>query len=116
MSHMSLGRVWLSALAAVLLAACGHGNDAAPASHQGPPENKAPHAGNDRATTTADHAVRIDVLANDNDPNGNGDINPASVTVAGLTHGTASVDPATGAVTFTPAPGYVGGASFTYTV
>jgi hypothetical protein len=55
------------------------------------------------------------VLANDTDSSGT--INPASVAIStGAAHGTTSVNPATGAVTYTPANGFVGTDTFKYTV
>ena len=55
------------------------------------------------------------MLDNDSDPFGS--LEPASVTVVGAPgHGITSVDPATGAITYTPSAGYVGPDSFTYRV
>ncbi|MDA0739727.1 MAG: Ig-like domain-containing protein, partial [Nitrospirae bacterium] len=76
--------------------------------------NGAPVANNDSATTVAGVAVNIGVLTNDTDDGG---LNAASVTVvSGPTNGTTSVNSSTGAITYTPAAGYVGVDSFTYTV
>jgi cytochrome c peroxidase len=75
----------------------------------------APVANTDNATTNMNTARIITVLANDTDTEGN--IVPSSVTIgtpAG--HGNAVVNPATGAVTYTPTANYFGPDSFTYTV
>jgi hypothetical protein len=75
----------------------------------------APVANDDAAATPEDVAVTVDVLANDNDVDG--DLDPTSVTVtAGPLNGTASVDPITGAITYTPDPGYNGPDILTYQV
>jgi len=83
-----------------------------------PSLNPVPIAVNDptvgSVSLAANQSTVIDVLANDS---GNGGIlNPASVLVTALTGGTVSVNPATGAVTFTA--GTVAGATFgfNYTV
>ena len=53
------------------------------------------------------------LLANDTDPNGL----PLSITgVSNPTNGTVSYDPNTQSVTFVPATGYSGAASFTYSI
>ncbi len=77
--------------------------------------NQPPTANDDSATTDADVAVAIDVLANDTDSDGV--LVPSSVLVAsGPSNGTTSVDPVTGVVTYTPSLGFVGQDVFTYTV
>jgi hypothetical protein len=59
--------------------------------------------------------VVIDVLANDSDPDGQ--LDAASVTVVtGPNHGTATVDPLTGRITYRPDVGYLGDDAFTYRV
>ncbi|WFP49720.1 retention module-containing protein [Methylomonas sp. EFPC3] len=79
--------------------------------------NRPPVAGNDSASgIAAGTPVTLDVLGNDNDPDGS--LNPASVTIVGsggpgqplvvAGQGTWSVNPATGAITFTPAAGFTG--------
>ncbi len=74
-----------------------------------------PIALNDSASLYEGTSTVIDVLANDSTPIGT--LVPASVTiVGGPSHGTAIVDPTTGAVTYTPAPGFYGTDSFEYTV
>jgi len=76
-----------------------------------------PVAVNDTATTVAGTPLTISVLANDtiNPP---GIINPASVAivVGSAIGGTPVVNAAAGTVTFTPAAGFTGAASFSYTV
>jgi hypothetical protein len=77
--------------------------------------NDLPVAQDDSATTNEDVAVTIDVLANDNDVDGN--LDAATVQIAtSPANGQATVDPATGQVTYTPAADYAGSDSFTYTV
>jgi VCBS repeat-containing protein len=79
------------------------------------PVNDAPVATNDTATTEANQAVAIAVLENDNDIDGA--LNPTTVTiVSGPTHGTITIDPITGEVTYTPGIGFIGEDNFTYTV
>lgn len=75
------------------------------------PPNRPPVAVNDAARTAPGQAVAVAVLANDSDPDGDA----LSVTaVSKPAHGTATI--ANGAVTYTPAAGYTGPDSFTYTV
>ncbi|WP_370277736.1 retention module-containing protein [Pontibacterium sp.] len=70
---------------------------------------------NDSASTNEDVAVAIDVLANDSDVDG--DLDPTSVVItAGPSHGSVSVNPTTGVVTYTPDADYHGADSFSYTV
>jgi ELWxxDGT repeat protein len=78
-------------------------------------DGKSPNAASDAAVTAAATPVMIPVLSNDGSVSGS--IDPASVviTLAPL-HGTASVDTATGGVTYTPANDFSGGDQFTYTV
>jgi CubicO group peptidase (beta-lactamase class C family) len=68
------------------------------------------------SVTTVNTPVVINVLANDTDPNPDGVFNPASVLVAGPSHGSTSLNSTTGAVTYTPDPGFLGTDQFTYTV
>ena len=76
-----------------------------------PPQNNPPNAVDDTATTSQDTPVVVSVLANDTDPDGD----PLSVTAVGSpAHGTAAANP-NGTVTYTPASGYTGPDSFTYT-
>ena len=78
--------------------------------------NAPPVANNDPGVTTNKNtAVVINVLSNDSDPDGT--INPTTVAVVGsASHGTTSVNPTTGAITYTPAANYTGPDSFTYKV
>jgi len=62
---------------------------------------------------TALHLAAGTLLANDTDPNGD----PLVITgVSAPQNGTVSFDAATNIVTFTPTPGYVGEAGFTYAI
>lgn len=73
-----------------------------------------PVANADTATTAANVAVVIDVVANDTDATGT--IVASSVAVGTLPgHGSALAN-GNGTVTYTPTAGYVGSDSFTYTV
>ena len=79
------------------------------------PVNDAPVAEDDHATTTEETPVAIDILANDGDIDSV--LDPSSVTVTTPpAHGTTSVDPATGQVTYTPEPNWSGTDTFTYQV
>ncbi|MBW7864418.1 MAG: tandem-95 repeat protein, partial [Candidatus Hydrogenedentes bacterium] len=71
------------------------------------PVNDEPRLQDDSATTDEDTPVTVNVLANDADVDGNLDISSMRV-VSGPDHGTASVNPATGAVTYTPDKDYYG--------
>jgi subtilisin family serine protease len=70
------------------------------------------NAVNDTAATTEGVAIRINVLANDNDPDGDAltisNVGPAS-------HGTV-VNNGDGTLTYTPASGFIGVDTFTYTI
>jgi hypothetical protein len=69
----------------------------------------------DSASTPQGTPVSINVLADDTDPGGT--INPASVAVkTAAGHGATAVNAATGAITYTPATGFSGTDTFTYTV
>lgn len=74
-------------------------------------------ATNDAASTPADTAVTISVLANDT-PNAGATLVLASVTIVGGSEvgGVATPNPANGTVLFTPTTGFNGLASFRYTV
>src|SRR5262249_5902419 len=79
----------------------------------GPPHN--PVAVPDVVTVREDTPQALTVLANDTAPGSA--LDPKTVTVTQApTHGTATVDPATGNVLYTPALNYVGGDSFAYRV
>ncbi|RDD62279.1 Ig-like domain-containing protein [Ferruginivarius sediminum] len=76
------------------------------------PSNTAPVASDDSATTDADTAVTLDVLANDSDDDGNTlDISSLSDPSNGTV-----VENADGTLTYTPNAGFSGSDSFTYTV
>ncbi len=78
------------------------------------PVNNPPVALGDSAVTTLHTPALINVLANDSD---DGALAPSSLTIgAGPTHGTVSVNSSTGTITYTPAFGFFGSDSFTYTV
>lgn len=69
----------------------------------------------DSATTDVDVPVEIDVLGNDFARLGVLDKTSVIITQQPL-HGSLSIDPVTGVVTYTPDPGYSGPDSFKYTV
>ena len=76
------------------------------------PVNDAPVARDDNAFVSAGSDVKIAVLANDTDPDGD----PLSVTALGEAHhGHVSLN-ADGTVTYTPTEGFAGTDSFTYTI
>jgi hypothetical protein len=76
--------------------------------------NTAPVAFNDTAFTTLNTAVTINILANDTD---NGSLATSSVSIATApANGSVVIDEITGAATYTPAIGFFGTDSFTYTV
>jgi len=78
----------------------------------------APVAVNDTAVTSQNTTTVINILANDTAAVGL-TLNPStvvSVPFPTTAHGTISVNPGTGAVTYTPTLGYFGPDSFTYTV
>ncbi len=72
-------------------------------------------AGNDTATTDEDVSVVIDVVANDNDPDGNVNLSTISV-LSGPSNGSATVNSITGAITYTPSANFNGSDSFEYQV
>jgi len=76
------------------------------------PANDPPTAVADTATTAYGTTIAIDVLANDSDIDGDG-LSVAGVGPAG--HGTVGVGPG-GTVSYTPAAGFSGPDSFSYTV
>ena len=74
--------------------------------------NPAPLAADDQAVTPADTPVTLNVLGNDTDP----DHDPLAVTaVTQPAHGVVVINP-DGTVTYTPAAGYTGPDTFTYSV
>ena len=78
-----------------------------------PPVSRAPVAVNDSASTTAGTAITIDVLTNDSDPDAGTTLSISNFTqpVSG-----GAVTAVAGGLRFTPASGFSGNASFTYTV
>ena len=75
------------------------------------PANHAPTTNPDLANTPVDQTVTVPVLANDTDPEGD------SLTITGVTrpgHGSATAN-ANGTVTYTPAAGFRGTDTFSYT-
>ncbi|HYH72722.1 MAG TPA: Ig-like domain-containing protein, partial [Nocardioides sp.] len=77
------------------------------------PDNAAPKAVDDTATTPQGTAVKVDVLANDTDADEGDELSVESVTKPA--HGTA-VAAADGTVTYTPDKGYSGMDTFDYVV
>jgi len=78
----------------------------------------APLAVNDVVSTAPSTTVTISILANDQAFGAGNTLNPASVVLSALTPTTSGTlaTAGTGTVDFTPAPGFFGTASFTYTV
>jgi hypothetical protein len=76
-----------------------------------PPANQAPTAQADSATTQLATAVTINVLANDSDPNGDA---LSISSFAQASHG--AVSSVSGGLRYTPATGFTGTDSFTYTI
>ncbi len=77
--------------------------------------NDPPVPVDDAATTEEDMPVTVLVLANDDDIDGG--LPPASVTItAGPAHGSATVNPDTGAITYTPEADFNGTDTLTYQV
>lgn len=69
----------------------------------------------DSSTSNMDTPVEIDLLVNDIASDGN--LDPASVSVTGAaSHGSVTIDSATGKATYTPNSGYTGTDTFKYTV
>lgn len=75
----------------------------------------APCATDDTAATTVLQVVRIAILANDAPPPG-GSLDAASVRVESVYNGTVIVNPADGALFYTPDAGFVGTDTFRYWV
>ncbi len=72
----------------------------------------------DRATTPINTAITLNTLANDKAGNNSlVALNPASVTISTAPlHGTTTINPANGNITYTPTAGYVGFDTLTYQV
>ena len=75
------------------------------------PANDPPVARDDTATVTEDAPATIDVLGNDNDPEGD----PLTVTEASSPDGTVTINP-DGTLTFTPNANFNGTTTITYTI
>ncbi len=73
--------------------------------------NPAPTAVNDNASVDEDSSVNVDVLGNDNDPDGD----PLTVTSATAPNGTVVIE-ADGTLTYTPNPDFNGEDTITYTI
>src|SRR5262249_42244349 len=74
-----------------------------------------PVAGADSVSTPMDMPISIPLLANDFSPSGS--LRPDRLVITPPPpHGTALFDPATGILTYTPGPGYVGGDELQYTI
>jgi len=79
------------------------------------PTNDRPTAEDDHSETNENESVRIPVLANDTDPDGN--LIPSSISILqGPVLGTVDVDPSTGVATYFPSNGNCGSDVFTYSV
>ena len=90
------------------------GTPAAPALFTLAESSTLPNAQDDEATTLEDTAVEVDVLANDTDDYG---IDATSVIITQDTeHGTTTLNPITGRVTYTPEENFFGIDRLTYTV
>ena len=77
--------------------------------------NDPPLAVDDIATTPEDTPVEIPVLDNDSDIDGT--LDPSSVTIVSTPdHGTTSINPLTGDITYTPDTDFVGNDTLTYVV
>ena len=76
--------------------------------------NTPPVANNDPAVTTVDTLVNINVTANDTDSDGT--IDPATVAIVSAPANGAAVPKVDGTVDYTPAVGFSGQDTFTYTV
>ena len=83
--------------------------------HAGLAPNVSPVARDDEAATSSDTAIVVDVLANDEDPDGS--LNSATVVIAsGPANGNVEVDSATGRISYDPASGFSGTDIFEYVV
>jgi hypothetical protein len=76
-----------------------------------------PTAADDLASFSGTTPTVIDVLANDQDPDGNNHLVPSSVTVVtSPLHGTVTAGPSPGQLTYTAKAGFLGSDTFRYTV
>ncbi|EOR94991.1 hypothetical protein ADIARSV_1862 [Arcticibacter svalbardensis MN12-7] len=79
--------------------------------------NRRPVAVDDTTTIALNTAIRIPVLANDTDEDGNNTLNKSSISIkTNPSHGALIVDPVTGLVFYTPNNAYSGYDIFFYTV
>ena len=76
--------------------------------------NEPPTAADDDATTDEDTDATIDVLANDNDPDGN--LEPGTVTVQSAPSNGTATENGDGTITYSPNADFSGDDSFEYTV
>ena len=77
--------------------------------------NIPPTANDDTASTNQDTPIWINVLINDDDPDG--ELDPTSVTVvSGPSHGSTNINTTSGEIQYIPTTGYHGSDSFKYTV
>jgi hypothetical protein len=79
------------------------------------PVDDPPVALDDTSSVAEDSSVTINVVDNDSDPDGDLDITSVSV-LTDPAHGTVTVDPVTGAITYEPDPNFNGQDTFTYQV
>jgi CubicO group peptidase (beta-lactamase class C family) len=80
---------------------------------------KPPVANGYKVSAVAGEPLTMRVLAEDSDPNPDGNLNPASVTIPHNdypNHGTISIDPNAGVITYDADKGYAGTDQFTYEV
>lgn len=79
--------------------------------------NNPPVAAPDTASTAHASPVAINVPQNDTDPDAQDYADKTTVTIRSAPgHGTVSIDPLTGIITYTPDPTYSGSDSFTYSI
>ncbi len=76
---------------------------------------KSPVAVDDRAVTTLDTPIPINVTANDTDPDGDIDLSSVMIVLAAK-NGTTSIHPSTGIITYTPNAGFRGADTLKYSV
>jgi len=79
--------------------------------------NRLPVAADDAITTNLNTDIKIPILDNDTDPDGNSTILRSSISIKSQPqHGTIVIDPVTGIVTYRPNNGFTGYDSFVYTI
>jgi len=79
------------------------------------PVDDPPEANDDGASVAEDGSVVIDVVDNDSDPDGDLDATSVSV-LTQPAHGTVTVDPVTGEITYEPDPNFNGTDTFDYRI